>query len=431
MVLPLLMSAQIKFEHGTLKQALAKAKAENKLVFIDGFAVWCGPCKHMANTVFQEDEVGKYFDKNLVALKVDVEKGEGPMIKRNFGITGLPGYVFLDGDGNVVYRFQAAMPTDKFMKEVEKAVLYGKDPNSVGRMAEKYELKKNDQDFVRMYLDKLKASSSTNYTDVLEHYLKIQTKIPETSQEMVQLLSDHSAEIIFGGNADRILTSNKDSEEWKPFIKKDIRETFQKIGRMMVDKTTTYAIDKKDTTFLEITLVRASTNGFKVDEARRKAVYAFYYLQTGEGEQYKKLMRDEIDAYVKSLDVNTLKTAYENWQKRLAEGDKSAQSLKPFAVRESERTGYYVRNYGQFAKTQQEKEDVLRWAKTAYDFIPGDGGIMSLYANVLYNFGDKKEALKIKEAAYQAILKKEGSHSVGVVQDDLNAMKAGKAVAIR
>ena len=74
---PMLLLAQgITFEHGTLEQALAKAKAENKLVFIDGYAVWCGPCKHMAKTVFLEDTVGKYFDENFVALKVDVERGD-------------------------------------------------------------------------------------------------------------------------------------------------------------------------------------------------------------------------------------------------------------------------------------------------------------------------------------------------------------------
>lgn len=432
MVLPLLVSAQgITFEHGTLKQALAKAKAENKLVFIDGFAVWCGPCKVMSNTVFKEDKVGKYFDENLVAIKVDVEKGEGPMIKRNYGISGLPGYVFLDGDGNVVYRFDSMMPTDKFMQKVQLAVSYGKEPNSVGRLAEMYEAKKNDEDFLRIYLNKLKESLSTNYTDVLEQYLKIETKVPETSQEMVKLISDHSSEIVFGGIADRIYSTNIDSDAWKPFIRKDIRENFQNLSRMMVDKTTDYAIQKKDTTLIELTLTRAAANGIKVDDERRKTVYAFYYLQTGEGEKYKKIMHDDIETYVNSIDVPKLRSVYENWQAKIAAGDQEALSMKPFAIRESDRTSFFVRNYGQFAKTTQEKAAVLRWAKVVYDLIPGNGDGMSLYANVLYNFGDKKEALKIKEAACNAIQKKEGSHTVGIVEDDFNAMKAGQPVQIR
>ena len=37
----------INFEKGTFKEILAKAKKEKKLVFMDAFAVWCGPCKLM------------------------------------------------------------------------------------------------------------------------------------------------------------------------------------------------------------------------------------------------------------------------------------------------------------------------------------------------------------------------------------------------
>ena len=41
----------VKFEDLTFKEALAKAKAENKLVFMDCYTSWCGPCKKMLNTV--------------------------------------------------------------------------------------------------------------------------------------------------------------------------------------------------------------------------------------------------------------------------------------------------------------------------------------------------------------------------------------------
>ena len=37
----------VNFEHITFDEALAKAKAENKLVFMDCYTSWCGPCKYM------------------------------------------------------------------------------------------------------------------------------------------------------------------------------------------------------------------------------------------------------------------------------------------------------------------------------------------------------------------------------------------------
>ena len=42
----------IEFSHGTWKEVLAKAKQEDKLVFIDVYTSWCGPCKKMAAKVF-------------------------------------------------------------------------------------------------------------------------------------------------------------------------------------------------------------------------------------------------------------------------------------------------------------------------------------------------------------------------------------------
>lgn len=151
--------------------------------------IGAAPCKKMEKTVFQEEEVGTYFDEHIVALKVDVEKGDGPKIKEKYDIQGLPGYVFIDGNDEVVYRFSRAMPTEEFMKEVKSAVAYSKDPNSLGRLRERYAVNKQDETLVRMYMDKMLFQGETqNYTDVLEHYLRIQKSVPDSSKAMVKLL---------------------------------------------------------------------------------------------------------------------------------------------------------------------------------------------------------------------------------------------------
>ncbi len=428
---PMVLLAQgINFEHGTFKQALEKAKAENKLLFIDGYAVWCGPCKQMAKTVFMEEEVGAYFDENLVALKVDVERGEGPEIKRKYGISGLPGYVFIDGDGAVVYRFMAAMPKDKFMNEVKLAVAYSKDENSVGRLAERYVSEKDDERFVRMYLDKLHESNSTNYTDVFEHYLSIQKSIDESSKEMVQLLADHHEQIVFGGEADKIIQRNYGSEAWKLYVRKDIREIFQKLPRSMVEKTTDYAISKRDTVMLEMVFDRAGEAGAKVDENQRKRIYVFYYERTGQGEKYKKMVYDDNVAYIQSVNVQELRDQYLSWKEKKAAGDNRAQFTTPYSVRTSNQISSMVYSYAKFVSCDQDKTDVLNWMKVAYDIIPGDPMIMSQYANVLYNFGsDKSEAIKIKEEAYE-IATQEDLKRGASIKADLDIMKAGEELTL-
>lgn len=423
---PLLIWAQgITFEHGTLNDALAKAKAENKLVFIDGYALWCGPCKQMANTVFKEEAVGAYFDENLVALKVDVEHGEGPTIKRKYRITGLPGYVFLDADGAVVYRFSAAMSTERFMEEVKRAVAYGKDPNSVGRLAERYEQEKDDEQFVRMYLDKLRDSKSTGYTDLVEHYLKMQTSMEESSKEMVTFLADHNGELIFGGKAEEIIQRNNGSDAWKRWVRKDIREIFQKLARNMVENTTDYAIAKRDTSILEYVMTRAGEAGATVNEEQRTRLYTFYYLQSGQGEKYKALVHDSNEAYIQSIDVERLRQQKLDLDEELATGDESIQHKRPLSMRMSGKIYSMVYDYAKFATSEQDKADVVRWMKVAYDIMPGDPFVMSQYASILYLFSENKaEAIQIKEQAWQIASEEENKRSVSM-KADLEQMKAG------
>ena len=60
----------ITFFKGTFGEALAKARQENKPLFVDFYAVWCVPCKKMAQNVFTQEEVGKYFNAHFISLPI-------------------------------------------------------------------------------------------------------------------------------------------------------------------------------------------------------------------------------------------------------------------------------------------------------------------------------------------------------------------------
>ena len=77
--------AQVAFEPEgtTLEQASAKAKAENKLIFIDCYTQWCGPCKKMSKEVFPQASVGDYMNPKYISLKLDMETPYGaPLAKK-------------------------------------------------------------------------------------------------------------------------------------------------------------------------------------------------------------------------------------------------------------------------------------------------------------------------------------------------------------
>ncbi len=74
---PLLIKAQdkgINFQHeASWKEIQAKAKAENKYIFMDCFTTWCGPCKYMSSTIFPLQEVGEFMNDKFVSVKVQLD----------------------------------------------------------------------------------------------------------------------------------------------------------------------------------------------------------------------------------------------------------------------------------------------------------------------------------------------------------------------
>ncbi|MCY7352788.1 MAG: thioredoxin family protein [Cytophagaceae bacterium] len=94
--------AGIQFFTGSWKDALAKAKAEKKLVFLDAYAAWCGPCKMMQARTFPDKRVGEFFNQKFISVKMDMEKGEGPALANMYPLDAYPTLFFMDSRGKVV-----------------------------------------------------------------------------------------------------------------------------------------------------------------------------------------------------------------------------------------------------------------------------------------------------------------------------------------
>jgi len=78
-----------------LDSAYNLVKLENKLVFVDCFTTWCGPCKYMDANVFTNDSVADYFNDNFINVKLDMEKGEGEVFAGRYRVRSYPTYMFL------------------------------------------------------------------------------------------------------------------------------------------------------------------------------------------------------------------------------------------------------------------------------------------------------------------------------------------------
>ncbi len=92
----------IKFRAGSFERILEKAKEENKPIFLDFYTSWCMPCKWLEEDVFSHRNVYEYYNDNIISLKIDAEKGEGPDLALKYNVVGYPTLVYLDRNGNVL-----------------------------------------------------------------------------------------------------------------------------------------------------------------------------------------------------------------------------------------------------------------------------------------------------------------------------------------
>ena len=114
--------AQTSFQELSLKKACEQAKVEDKPIFLDCYTSWCGPCKMMANDVFTLKEAGEYFNKNFVCVKVDMEKGEGPTIGKQYGVDAYPTFLIINSDGKLIYKIVGAMSLKELIENVENGL---------------------------------------------------------------------------------------------------------------------------------------------------------------------------------------------------------------------------------------------------------------------------------------------------------------------
>ncbi|WP_292010921.1 thioredoxin fold domain-containing protein [Chryseobacterium sp.] len=178
----LALSQGIKFEEGNFNSILAKAKKENKLIFIDAYAVWCGPCKLMVKNIFPLKTVGDYYNAHFINAKIDMEKGEGIDLAKKYNVKAFPTYLFINGDGEEVHRTLGYVEENDFIQFAKDA----EDPSKrLNALKEKFETGEKDPEFLKN-LAMLTVYTDTDFANkVLARYFQSKTKL---EQDDLQLL---------------------------------------------------------------------------------------------------------------------------------------------------------------------------------------------------------------------------------------------------
>ncbi|MBI2892462.1 MAG: thioredoxin family protein [Deltaproteobacteria bacterium] len=104
LVVPGVSEAAVHFQSGRLDELLRRAATEDRLVMVDVFATWCGPCQKLEEESFVHADVARETDAHFLALRIDGERGEGPEVMRRYHVVGFPTILVLRPDGTEVDR---------------------------------------------------------------------------------------------------------------------------------------------------------------------------------------------------------------------------------------------------------------------------------------------------------------------------------------
>lgn len=109
----------VVFREGTLAEVQAEAVAENKYLFVELFATWCGPCRVMER-MMATDEVGAFMNPRFVSVRYDVDKATGALLAQANGVRSIPTCLIIDGEGNVVGRLVGSSSSEKFIASMRR-----------------------------------------------------------------------------------------------------------------------------------------------------------------------------------------------------------------------------------------------------------------------------------------------------------------------
>jgi thioredoxin-related protein len=369
-----------------------KARVENKFIFMDCNATWCGPCRFMADSIFTQKKVGDFMNEKFISVKVqlDTAKTDGEQIKQWYKdaseiskvnkVSALPAYLFFAPNGKIVHKDIGAKGPKGFLAVATAATDQNKQYYSLLEKSNEGKLSKEamralvnvakdlgDNDnaieiakmYMHNYLDKL------NEEDYLEknnlQFIEDYTKMLSSKDKVFKLYQQQAKRIDsimeYKGYSRSKIDYVIIKEEITPFITlakgKNSAPDWQNIGKAIKHKY--------NASYAERNLAASKANWYKQKKDWKN--YAKYLVQ--------KMNLTEIE----KLPSNTGSLFYLN---------NSAWDIF------------------QYSNDKLELEKAISWMDMA---IPMDtidpSGLLDTKANLLYKLGRKEEAIALEQKAYE------------------------------
>lgn len=385
----------IHFDHSTSWQEVkAKAKAENKFIFMDAFTTWCGPCKMMARNIFPLPEVGDFFNASYISLKVQLDttandsdsiKGwyaDAHAIMKEYKVMVYPTYLFFSPDGKLVHRAVGSSDAATFVAKGKDALDPGKQYYT---LVDRYQAGEKEPAFLKSLAEAaLEAYDRENAAIYANAYIATQKDMLAADNirfldAATQSGQDAGFDIILKNQEafDKVVGKGKASAKLKGIIIQ------QEVFPVIFDSP-----DAPDWTKLQSSLAAKYPSLADEVVANSKVVY---YNNKADWPAFSAA----VTAYIKKY------------------GSKSSP----------EQLNNYAWTIFQNCEDVKCINQALEWSKQSVN-LTNEPMFMDTYANLLYKTGKKDVAMQWEQKAID-ILKKKNEDSSGYVET-LGKMKKGE-----
>lgn len=306
----------IAFFSGTFEEAKALAKKENKVIFMDAYAEWCGPCKRMAKDVFPTKEAGDYFNANFVNVKMDMEKGEGRDLAQQYRVNSYPTLLFLDYTGKVIYETKGARRNAEELINLAKQAVKPNE-NALAQLEKKW----NDGNRTLPFLQEFiiaKATANKDYEENLAAFLSEAPDSVKQNESTRSFIFKYTKNIQSAGVAE--LLKNK-----KAYVAQLSAEAFDKKINTIVISAANAAANNKDQNQLAEAKKLLATAKPKNYKEQSLWLDMTYYETTEDWNNYDKSANNYISKYKKN-DSDAIKKVAWNYYMNIDDAKKLSKA---------------------------------------------------------------------------------------------------------
>ena len=390
------------FEHNTTwEKVLAKAKAENKYIFIDCYTTWCGPCKQMSKNIFPMETVGAFYNKNYINIKVQIDtlKDAGKkiidskdvqdwyatadMLEDKYNIRAYPTYLFFDPNGQIVHRAVGSSEAPKFIAKGEDAMVPEKQYYTLKR---KYEAGDHDEKFLYQVAMAANEAYDPRFAKIVaDEYLAKQTDL--YTKDNLNLLKD--------------FTQTSKDQGFK-VMSENPAKVDAVLGKGEAGKVIKGIIMQEEI-YPALFSKNVTTPDWATLETKLKLKYP---AQANEAFLYSKVLYAQ-----QKRDWKYFGTAVSDYMKAYG-SDATPEQMNSFAWT-------VFQNCDDIACVT----NALDWSKQSFA-NNNDHQFMDTYANLLYKAGKKKEAIEWETKAME--LAQKNKEDAGDYKETLDKMSKGE-----